>query len=135
MAQSKKNKAKNQKSTTGSKSKRPIKKKHGTLLIVALILMAVSGIIAAFLYNSLSTAPDIERPRIVTMMVIHSLADVVAAFGIFYWKKWALYVYAGSTILALVAGLLAVGAWSVFYMILPFVIVGWLLRTKWDYFD
>ena len=135
MAQSKKNKAKHQKSTTGSKSKKPIKKKHGTLLIVALVVMAVSGIIAAFLYNSLSTAPDIERPRIVTMMVIHSLADVVAAFGIFYWKKWAIYVYAGSTILALVAGLLAVGVWSVFYMILPFVIVGWLLRTKWDYFE
>ena len=105
------------------------------MLIVALVVMAVSGIIAAFLYNSLSTAPDIERPRIVTMMVIHSLADVVAAVGIFYWKKWALYVYAASTIIALIAGLLAVGAWSVFYMILPFVIVGWLLRTKWDYFE
>jgi hypothetical protein len=68
-------------------------------------------------------------------MVVHFLANVVAAVGIFYWQKWALYVYAASTVIAVVVGLLTVGIWSVFYMLLPLVIIGWLLRTKWSYFE
>jgi hypothetical protein len=38
-------------------------------------------------------------------------------------------------VIALVVGLLAVGMWSVFYMVLPVAILGWLLRTKWGYFE
>jgi len=34
-----------------------------------------------------------------------------------------------------VVGLLSVGAWSAFYMVLPLAIVGWALRTKWDQFS
>ena len=118
-----------------NKKKAPVKKVHGTLLTIALVIMGVHGIVAAYLYYSLSTAPEVQRPWILGMMVLHFLANIAAAFGIFYWKKWGLYVYAFSTIIALVAGLLSVGIWSVFYMVLPFVIVGWLLRTKWDYFE
>lgn len=128
------NKTSNTKSNY-NKKKAPVKKEHGTLLTIVLVIMAIHGIFAAILYNAMSTAPEVQRPWILGMMVVHSLADIVAAIGIFYWKKWALYVYAGSTILALVAGLISVGAWSTFYMVLPLAIVGWLLRTKWDYFE
>jgi hypothetical protein len=72
---------------------------------------------------------------VLTLMSIHFLANVVAAVGIWYWKKWGPYVYAYSAILALVIGLVTVGVWSVFYMVLPVAILGWLLRTKWDYFS
>jgi len=68
------------------------------------------------------------------LMALHFLANVVAAIGIWNWQKWGPYVYAGSTILALVIGLVTVGIWSVFYMVLPLAILGWLLRTKWSYF-
>jgi hypothetical protein len=130
------NKTKNKKasgSNVSNKKKAPVKKEHGVLLTIALVIMAIHGIIAAYLYYS--AAPEVQRPWIISMMVVHSLANIAAAVGIFYWKKWGLYIYAASTILALVAGLLSVGMWSVFYMVLPFVIVGWLLRSKWDYFD
>ncbi len=120
---------------TTKKKNAPIRKERGFWLTFALILMAVHGIVAAVLYNALSVAPEIQRPWIITMMVVHSLANVVAALGIFFWKKWALYVYAASTVLALIAGLISVGAWSVFYVVLPLAIVGWLLRSKWAYFD
>lgn len=131
-----KTKTKNQKMSNTkatNKKKAPLKKEHGTLLIIVLVIMAVSGIGAAILYSTY--APEVQRPWIITMMVVHSLADIVAAVGIFYWKKWGLYVYAASTILALVAGLLSVGIWSTFYMVLPLAIVGWLLRSKWSYFE
>jgi hypothetical protein len=118
-----------------NKKKAPVKKAHGTLLIIVLVIMAIHGIFAAYLYYAMSTAPEVQRPWILGMMVVHSLADIVAAIGIYYWKKWALYVYAGSTILALVAGLISIGAWSTFYMVLPLAIVGWILREKWSYFE
>lgn len=117
------------------KKKKPMKKDRGIALTIALIIMAVHGAFAAYLYHSLSVAPEIQRPWLLSLMVIHSLANILAAAGIFYWKKWGLYIYSASTILSLVAGLISVGAWSVFYMVLPVAILGWLLRTKWDYFD
>lgn len=139
MATKKKNKSNTYKNTKASSSKmnaqkkRVVKKEHGVLLTVALVIMAIHGIIAAILYST--AAPDAQRPWVISMMVIHSLANIAAAVGIFYWKKWGLYVYAASTIIALVAGMISVPWWSVFYMVLPFVIIGWLLRTKWNYFD
>jgi len=119
----------------GSKPKKEVKKVRGTLLTVALVVIVLHGIVSAYLYSTLSTAPEVQRPWIITMMVVHFLANVAAAIGIYYWKKWGLYVYAGSTIIALVTGLVSIGIWSVFYMVLPLVILGWLLREKWDYFS
>lgn len=109
-------------------------KERGFWLSFFLVIMALHGIAAAFLYDALRTDASIERTWLVSLMVVHSLANVLAAAGIWYWKKWALYVYAGSTVLAVVVGLLAVGAWSVFYFVLPLAIVGWVLRNKWAYF-
>jgi hypothetical protein len=120
-------------SKTSYQKKHVVKKVHGVLLTVALVIMAIHGIIAAIYYSTV--ASDASRPWVISMMVIHSLANIVAAVGIFYWKKWGIYIYAASTIIALVAGMISVPWWSVFYMVLPFVIIGWLLRTKWNYFD
>lgn len=118
-----------------NKKKKAVKKERGALLTIVLIIMALHGIFAAYLYSTMTTAPEVQRPWIIGMMVLHFLANVAAAVGIFYWKKWGLYVYTASTILALVAGLISVGMWSVFYMVLPLAILGWMLRSKWDYFD
>lgn len=121
--------------TKASASKPAHHKERGTLLVILLVLMAVHGIVAAFAYYSMINNPATDRNLVVAMMVIHSLANVVSAAGIWFWKKWALYLYAASTVLALVAGLISVGAWSVFYLVLPVAIVGWVLRTKWSYFE
>lgn len=120
-------------SKTNPQNKRVVKKVHGVLLTVALVIMAIHGLIAAVYYSAV--ADEASRPWVISMMVIHSLANIVAAVGIFYWKKWGLYIYSASTIIALVAGMISIPWWSVFYMVLPFVIIGWLLRTKWNYFD
>lgn len=109
-------------------------KERGFWLTVFLIIMALHGIGAAFLYDALRADASIERTWLVSLMVVHSLANVLAAAGIWFWKKWALYVYAASTVLAVVVGLMVVGIYSVFYFVLPLVIVGWVLRYKWAYF-
>ena len=127
----------NRTAQTRSKAAKPVKKEHGVWLIIALVLMAVHGIVATFVYNTarLNVDPN-PYPWMLGLMLAHSVLNIVAAAGIWFWQKWALYVYAFSAVLAVVAGLLTgYGMYSVFYMILPVAIVGWLLRTKWDYFE
>ena len=118
---------------------KPVRQKpkvRGTVLTILLVIMALHGIVAGFFYYYYRMETSyLDREWILALMAIHFFANVVAAVGIWYWKKWALYVYAASTILAVVVGLISIGIWSVFYMVLPFVILGWLLRTKWDNFE
>ena len=114
--------------------KKPVHKVRGFWLTAALVIMVLTGIVAAYFYNAAKT-PTVDRTWILTAMVVANILDVVAAAGIWFWKKWGLYVYVAATIIALIAGLVSVGMWASFYLILPAVIVGWLLRTKWSYFD
>ena len=119
-----------------TKSKKKATPKHrGTFLTILLVIMALHGIVAGFLYSSGMDDSSISRPWLVMLMVIHSFANVIAAIGIWKWKMWGWRLYIASTVLALVVGLLGVGFWSVFYMVLPLIIVGWALRTKWNYFS
>jgi len=113
-----------------------IRKERGTLLTIALVLIALHGIVAGYLFYAQYTQSEyLSRPWVIGLMVVHSLANVVAAVGIWYWKQWGLYVYAASTLLAVVVGLVTVGVWSVFYFLLPLVIVGYIIRYKRNYFS
>ena len=138
------NKSKKKQTRMIAKGKKPapkaaMRKSRGTGLTIVLVLMAVHGIIAGAAYLALYKEPStITMTTHITrlaLMGLHMLANVVAAVGIWFWKKWALYVYAASTVVALVVVLIS-GIWyCAFYVVLPLAIVGWLLRTKWDYFD
>jgi len=108
---------------------------HGTVLTILLVIMGLHGILGGIIYYALRMdTASISKPWLLGLMSLHFLMNVVAVVGIWFWKKWGLYVYAASTILALVVGLVSIGIWSVFYMILPLAILGWVLRTKWSYF-
>jgi hypothetical protein len=115
--------------------KAKVTKVRGFGLSFMVILILLHGIVATILYSVLRTdTATIDRPWLITLMIWHSIMNIVAAAGIWYWQKWALWLYLISTGLALVAGILGIGIWSVFYMILPLAIVGWVLRSKWSYF-
>jgi len=134
--------SKSSKNTKSSKSyqkktQQTPKKTRGTWLTIALVVIVLHGLIAAVYYSAAKVdSAYMDRPWLITLMVVHFLANVVAAIGIWYWKKWGVYIYMGSTILAVIVGLITtgLGMYSIFYFALPLVIVGWLLRTKWDYF-
>jgi hypothetical protein len=138
MSKSSKSKSSKTHSTrrTPKKAQQAPKKTRGTWLTVALVVIILHGLAAAIFYATarLNTT-YLDRPWALSLMALHFLANVVAAIGIWNWQKWGPYVYAASAILALVVGLVTVGIWSVFYMVLPLAILGWLLRTKWSYFD
>ena len=116
-------------------TKQGIQKERGFWLSLVLVVMALHGIFGTALYYATRTQETLDRPWIISLMVIHSFANVIAAVGIWRWKKWALYLYAASTVIAIIAGLVSVGAWSIFYMFLPFAILGWLIKSKWSYFE
>ena len=119
-----------------SKKKKNKPKDRGTLLTILLVVIALHGILAGFFYYFARMDDSIiTRPWLVGLMAIHSFANVIAAVGIWKWKMWAWQLYIASAVLALVVGLLTMGIWSAFYMVLPLAIVGWALRTKWDYFS
>ena len=109
--------------------------KRGFWLSLVLILMALHGIAGAIFYYAYSQSAVLDKPVLLGLMILHWVANVVAVIGIWFWKRWAMYVYAASTVLAIVVGLLATGMWSVFYFFLPLAILGYMLRTKWDYFE
>lgn len=118
-----------------------MEKKHGThkvrgcWLTFLLIVMALHGIFGTALYHTIRTQDAPNYPWLISLMVLHSLLNVIAAAGIWEWKRWGLQIYAVSTVMAIVVGLVSVGIWSLFYMFLPLAILGWAIRTKWDYFD
>ena len=131
--------SKNNKSSKNYQKKKQVtpRKIRGTWLTIALVVIILHGLIAAVYYAAAKVdSTYLDRPWLISLMVVHFLANVAAAIGIWYWKKWGVYIYIGSTILAVIVGLITtgLGMYSVFYFALPLVIVGWLLRTKWDYF-
>jgi hypothetical protein len=131
----KSNKSKTSSTRSGSKKSKAIQKKHGALLTIVLIIMGLHGFVSTYIYLTLNTAPEVQRPWIISMMVLHFILNIAAAVLIYFWKKWGIYIYVASTILAVIAGLLAIGIWSIWYMVFPLIILGWLLRTKWSYFS
>jgi hypothetical protein len=130
----KSHKSKTSSTKSGTRKTKAIQKKHGALLTIVLILMGLHGFVSTYIYITYSNAPEVQRPWIISMMVLHFILNIAAAILIYFWKKWGIYLYVASTIIAVVAGLLAVGIWSIWYMLMPLIILGWLLRTKWDYF-
>ena len=119
-----------------SKRSKKVQKERGFWVGFFLVLIILHGIAATYAFNQYyATTALIARPVMLGLMIFHSLANVAAAVGIWFWKKWGLYLYAGSTLLALVIGLITVGMWSTFSIILPFVILLWLLQAKMPYFE
>ena len=121
-------------SSVSSRSK-PAVKKRTTLMTIALVVIVLHGLFAAIAYSSLKSDPSVNHPALITMAVVHFLANVVAAYGIYKWKKWGLQVYAYSAILGVVVGSMAMGLWSIFVLILPLVILGYIFRSHYDQFE
>lgn len=126
--------SKSSSSYVSSKSK-PAVKKRTTLMTIALVVIVLHGLFAAIAYSTLKSDPSVNHPALITMAVVHFLANVVAAYGIYKWKKWGLQVYAYSAILGVVVGSMAMGLWSIFVLILPLVILGYIFKAHYDQFE
>ena len=87
--------------------------------------------------NNLLTGADVPPTWFILSLIGASIIDIIAAIGLWQWKKWGLTLYLVGTVIVIVLGILATGAamlWS-FSRLLPFIIVGYIVRSKWEMFE
>ncbi len=121
-------------SRTAAKQDRTTPKKRSTGLAIWLVLIAVHGLVFAILTWNVIKPGDYEAPTwSLWALLLLSIVNVVAAVAVWYWKRWGFQLYGVTTVVRIVVGLVATASqlW-VFYAILPFVILGYLLRPYWD---
>jgi membrane protein YdbS with pleckstrin-like domain len=112
-------------------------KERGGCLSAFLLLVAIHGVLSAALIGYLRTERDLTSPWWVwAILFVFALADIVAMFGVWKWKKWGLWLYAISTGVGIAIGLvLTASQWIVFHDIIPLAILGYLVKDKQKYFS
>ena len=75
---------------------------------------------------------------VLPLLILAGLLTVVAAIGLWQWKKWGIYLYVTTQIMAMVAHLILTGSlYVVFYDAIPLLILGYVLNEgdRLRYFD
>ena len=121
---------------TNKKGKKSTHKKRGIWLSAWLILLAVFGVLSVLLINDfLSSGNEVLRPYLLVGLFFVAIAKIIAIVGIWNWKKWGLQLFGIAVIFSVVIGLLITGNWLIsLNEVIPFAILGWLVRDKWAYF-
>ena len=94
-------------------------------------------VLAGIYGNNLLFGQALPPTWFILSAVAAAILDIVAAVALWRWKKWGLTLYLIATSIVIVLGILATGAamlWS-FSRLLPFIIVGYIVRSKWEYFE
>jgi hypothetical protein len=127
------------KATSKGASKKPSKKRRGAVLTILLALIFLHAIFATVLaYSTLKQDYIGSKSIILVVLALVSLADIIAAVGMWFWQKWAIYMYAITRVIATITHIILTGStWVVFYDLLPVVILGYVinLQNKRKLFD
>jgi hypothetical protein len=119
-------------STSKKSTKKEVKKRRGGLLSVLIILIGVHAIFATYLsYTSLKQYYVGQKDWILGLLVLISLADLVAAVGIWLWKQWAIYLYIAATVILTAMSIVLTGSvWVILYQMLPVAILGYVINLQ-----
>ncbi len=122
-----------------SRSKKVItkKKEHGVWLKALLIFIALQSILYSVLILYLRADQNEPSPAWIWILLFGlTLADIVAVYAIWKWKKWGLQLYAVSVVASIVVGLMLTGSQLiVFHDIMPLVFLGYLIKDRWSLFE
>lgn len=113
------------------------KKERGVLLTILLILVILNGTILTLAsWSFKNAAGEVTTPIILALFIISSIAHVIAGIALWDWKKWGLTLYFISAVLTGVLGLINTGSFIVLFgAIVPFAVVGYVVRMKWHLFE
>ena len=125
-----------------NKHPQPQKPKRSGLLTFAIILIIISNLILAAAVHSLkgNLAPDAPA-FLIWLTWLSALGSVAGGVAMWFWKKWGLHLYVITTIAIVVFTFIiymAAGA-AVWGMImgglLPMIVVLYIVKPQWRYFD
>lgn len=117
------NKAQNSKAQSGKTQ--PKQKTRGTLLTIALALVLIDAIVGAVLAVAFLRQDDPNMPLLLTAAGLVALLGVVAAVGLWFWKKWALVLYIVTVLASIGLGLIVIPSLLVaFHALIPVLILG-----------
>lgn len=107
-------------------------KERGCWLTGWLILMLIHGITSSLLIFYQRNQEGGDSTVWLGLLLLASIAIVVATVAIWYWQRWGLILYAISIGVSIVVGLVLTGTqlW-VFHEIIPLAILGYLIKDKW----
>jgi hypothetical protein len=108
------------------------KPKHGTLWGTWLVLMMLHGVGAIWLaYISQNPEYADNRNLIVTSLVIAAFLQIIGVIGLWFWKKWGLYMYIAVVFIQMAAHMVLTASVFVgFYDAIPLLITGYILNYK-----
>ena len=118
----------------------PTQKERGGWLTAAIVMVILHGfLMLAIIYGNdyLQETPARLPGWFIPSVIGAAIGDVVAGIALWRWKGWGFYLYLVTSIVIIALGIMATGyamLWT-FSRLLPFVIVGYIMRPKWKYFD
>lgn len=112
-------------------AKKPAHKERGTLLTVLLVLIGLHAVFATWL-GYITLQEEYARTTWgLPLMTLVSVAAIVAAAAMWYWKLWGIYLYAFVCITQAVVHLAMTGSLMVvFYDLLPLSIVAYVISLQ-----
>jgi hypothetical protein len=114
-----------------------IKPKRGTLLTIALVLVILHGLFMTAVYwTTLGNVGREAAPWVLPVMVLASLASVIAGAAMWFWKKWGIYLYFLAAVVTTVVTLIMTGSlYMVFAGLIPMIIVLYIIYPHLKHFD
>jgi hypothetical protein len=111
--------------------RKPIHKERGALLSVLIVIIGLHGILGAYVGYATMKAEYAKVPWVLPVLTLVSVAAVVAAVAIWYWKQWGIYLYAVVCIAQAAVHLMLTGSLLVvFYDILPVAILAYVINLQ-----
>lgn len=108
-----------------------------SLITAVIVLIFLHGALFTLLaWSDMRTNGIEERTLYMPLLLITSVADVIAAVALWYWKRWGFQLYVAATLVMATAGLMNTGYILVlFASLLPAIIAAYIFLPKQHLFD
>jgi drug/metabolite transporter (DMT)-like permease len=118
-----------------SRSKKQPKPQRTTLMTVALVLVILHGLFMAAFYWTTRQNMGGASSFALSALLICAVADVVAGYGMWNWKRWGIYLYAAATVVQTIVILMeTLDVFLIFGSIVPAIVVAYILLPKRNQF-
>jgi len=123
------------KPVSNSNTKAPVKKQahkeRGTLLTVLLALILLHSVLGTYLGYTYLKDQFVKTTWVLPVLTLVSVAGIIAAVAMWYWKQWGITLYAVVCIAQAVVHLIMTGQMLVvFYDILPVAILAYVINLQ-----